>query len=371
MFTSQKQIKGKPKNLRVGKHKNKLMKTNLYFKVVGYLAVLVAVFGFIAPFLVSYPDNFLTFLGIGTIVGGVWFAIWGAIKLFNSFKSAFSATKLILLALVSLSLFSSCSRVDQGYVGIKVYLLGGDKGVDNEVLGVGRYWIGINEDLYLFPVYQVNYVYTADATEGSPANEEFTFQTKEGMECKMDLGVAMQFKQDKITKMFQTYRKGVEEIRAVVVRNAIRDALNISASSMSVESVYGEGKGDLIAKVQQMVKSQLDTTGIDVIKISLIGSIRIPASIKKALDEKVAMTQEAQKAENEVQRAIAKAEIAKANAEGEAASILIVAKAQADANRVLSASITQTLVNYKSVEKWNGILPTVSGSNTPFISLNK
>ena len=46
-------------------------------------------------------------------------------------------------------LFASCSRVPAGHKGIRVFLLGGDKGVDHEELGVGRYHIGINEELYI------------------------------------------------------------------------------------------------------------------------------------------------------------------------------------------------------------------------------
>lgn len=59
----------------------------------------------------------------------------------------------VCIALLS-SLNMGCSKVEAGHVGVKVYLLGRDKGVDSEVLGVGRYWIGWNEDLYLFPTYQ-------------------------------------------------------------------------------------------------------------------------------------------------------------------------------------------------------------------------
>ena len=47
----------------------------------------------------------------------------------------------ILLIVMAVS-YSGCTKVPAGNVGIKVYLLGGAKGVESEVLGVGRYWIG-------------------------------------------------------------------------------------------------------------------------------------------------------------------------------------------------------------------------------------
>ena len=48
------------------------------------------------------------------------------------------AMKSLLLVLVFL--LGACSKVPTGHVGLKVYLLG-NRGVDQEVLGVGRYFI--------------------------------------------------------------------------------------------------------------------------------------------------------------------------------------------------------------------------------------
>jgi hypothetical protein len=49
----------------------------------------------------------------------------------------------------------------------------------------------------------------------------------------------------------------------------------------------------------------------------------------------------------------------------------VVALGQAKANEVLARSISPILVQYKSIEKWNGILPQVSGAAVPFIDLGK
>jgi regulator of protease activity HflC (stomatin/prohibitin superfamily) len=259
---------------------------------------------------------------------------------------------LAIVAVVFVLSFSSCSSVPVGSVGVKVNKFGGEKGVDATVLSVGRYWIGWNEELYLFPTYQVNYTFTKSSTEGSPNNEEFSFQTKEGMECSVDLGIAMHYNVDKIVKMFTTYRKGEEEIRSVVVRNAVRDALNKIAGSMPVESVYGSGKGLLVDSVQKVVQQNLAATGIILDKISLIGSVRIPESVQSALNAKVQMTQDAQRVENEVAKEQAQANISIAKAKGEAESLKIKADAEAYYNRTVSSSLTPTIVQVKWIEAW-------------------
>jgi regulator of protease activity HflC (stomatin/prohibitin superfamily) len=269
----------------------------------------------------------------------------------------------ISLFLVLLVSVTSCTNVPVGNVGIKVYKLGGSKGVDTEVLGVGRYWIGWNEELHLFPTYQVNYTYTRESNEGSPDNEEFMFQTKEGMECSMDLGIAMHFEMNSIVKMFTTYRKGQEEIRSVVVRNTIRDALNKIAGNMPVESVYGAGKGLLVDSVYKMVSSALAPTGILIDKVSLIGSVRIPESVKEALDSKVRMTQEAQRAQNEVAKAKAEADIQTTKARGEADALKIKGEGEAYYNQKVSSSLTPQLVEMKRLEKWDGHYPQTYGVN--------
>ena len=271
-----------------------------------------------------------------------------------------SSIIVLLIATMFGMSFTSCDRVEAGYVGVKVNLLGADKGVQQEVLGVGRYYIGWNEELYVYPTFQINYVYTKESNEGSPENEEFSFQTQEGMECTVDLGVSAHFNPDSISKMFQTYRKGPDEIRNLVIRNEIRDAINKVAGSVPVESVYGAGKGKLIDTVKLIVKKRLEPTGICIDNIYLIGSIRIPSSVKAALDSKVQATQNAMKAENQFRTAEAEAKIKIANAEGEAKSMDIIG----DAIRRNPAILDQ-----KAIEKWDGKLPQVTSGSVPFINL--
>jgi len=50
---------------------------------------------------------------------------------------------------------------------------------------------------------------------------------------------------------------------------------------------------------------------------------------------------------------------------------LVVAQGQAKANEVLSRSVSPILVQYKSIEKWNGVLPQVTGGVVPFMELPK
>ena len=269
----------------------------------------------------------------------------------------------MLLTVLAVSLSSCMHRTEIGQASVILEKYGDNKGVQPKAVGPGNYFESWGQSYYDFPTFQVNYTFTADATEGSENNEQFTFQTKEGMECSMDLGVAMHFDFDKLPLMYSTYHKQVEEIRSIVLRNAVRDALNRISGNMPVESVYGAGKGLLIDTVYKVVKANLAPTGIIVDRISLIGSVRIPKQVKEALDEKVTMTQQAQKKENEVAMATAQANIAIATAKGKADAKKIEADGEAYYNQTVSKSLTPQIVELKRIETWDGHYPQTYGVN--------
>lgn len=275
------------------------------------------------------------------------------------------------LIIVMMFGLTACSKVPAGHVGVKVHMLGSSKGVDWEEVSPGRYWIGPNTELYIFPTFTQNYVWTRDPMEGSKNNEEISFQTVEGMSVQADVGISYHIDNDHVGMIFEKYRKGIEEITDIYMRNMVRDAFVQIASTLEIETVYGVGKSKMVDSVEQLVRDQCDPIGIVVEKIYLIGDLRLPTSIVDALNNKIAATQRAQQRENEVREAEAEAQKKIAEAEGQAQSILRVAKAQAEANQILAKSLTKDLVEYKAIESWNGQLPQYTGGGAvPFINVN-
>lgn len=327
------------------------------------------IFGVILPYLISAKNTSAVAGGIFIITALAFGSIWCIGKIIRNFKKQTNSVLPTIFVLFLFSTLMSCSKVPAGYVGIKVYLLGGDKGVDTEELPVGRYWIGINEDLFLFPTFQVNYVWTKSSDEGSPNDESITFQTKEGLEVNGDFGISFRIDPKKTTILFQKYRRGIEEITNIFIRNMVRDAINGIASTLPMENIYGEGKQNLINEVQLFVNNQTEPEGLIINKIYLIGSFRLPQSVVNALNSKIEATQKAQQRENEIREAEATAKKMIAQAEGEARSTLIIAEAEAKAIRLKAASVTPSLIQYEAVQTWDGKMPQVTGQNVPFINL--
>jgi len=266
----------------------------------------------------------------------------------------------VFVLLLGLMGLMGCSNVEPGYVGIKVYLLGGSKGVDHEVLGVGRYWIGMNEHLYLFPTFQQNVTWTKSPAEGKPVDESISFQTKEGMTVSADIGVSYSVNPEKVAVLFQKYRKGIDEITEIFLRNMVRDAFTVVASGMSVEDVYGEKKPELVKQAEDKVRKEVADIGLVIDKISLVGELRLPEQVIKSLNAKIQATQDAMRTHNEI-------ESAKAQAEKDIA----VARGVAMANQIKAASISDALIRWETIQKWDGHLSQVTGGNSmPVIDLS-
>lgn len=264
---------------------------------------------------------------------------------------------LAVLLLIGVLAGTACQKVPAGNVGVKVYLLGSNKGVDAEELGIGRYWIGINEELYLYPTYTVNYVWTKGSDPGSEENEAIALQTTEGLQADADVGIQFRIDPSKASELFQTYRKDIDGIVDGPLRNAVRDALAKDASSISSEDIYSSAKVRLIEKVQKQLQGEFEPRGILIEKLYWIGAIRLPDNVTRALDRKIEAIQEAQQRENELQKALAEARIAKAEAEGQASKI-----------RMEAQQLTALTIQKMWIERWDGKLPTtVYGQATQMV----
>ena len=99
--------------------------------------------------------------------------------------------------------------------------------------------------------------------------------------------------------------------------------------------------------------------------------IKYPDALVASINAKNKAIQEELRVSNE--KLVAEAEAAKkvAIARGDAEALKIKADAEAYYNRTVSASLSTNLVNMKALERWNGVVPTVSGGNGVFIDASK
>lgn len=281
--------------------------------------------------------------------------------------------KKILAVLAMAFVMTGCTYVPPGYVGIVVHQLGGDKGVDQDVVGPGRQWLGWNDELYKFPTFTQTQVWTQDKTEGSPNDDSITFQASKGLNVNTDIGITYSLDPSKVGTIFQKYRSGIDEITHTVLRSMVRDALVLEASTRQIEDIYGPGKADLIDAVKRRVIAETKDLGINIENIYWIGSLRLPPSIVESINRNAQAIQMTQQREQEVQQSRAEAEKRIEEARGDAESTLLRAHADAEAIAIKGKALANNplVVEYEKVGKWDGSLPQVVGGSTPFINLTK
>lgn len=266
------------------------------------------------------------------------------------------------IVLTTLVGFSGCSKVPAGYKGVIVNLYGSDKGVGEQSVGVGRYYLGWNSELYLFPTFLQNYSWKND--------QAITMQTSEGLSIRTDAGITYSIQPDNVVKVFTKYRLGIEEITNTFLHNMVRDAMNEVASTMTVEQIYGAQKETFITKVNAIVKKEALSNGIEVDKIYLVGSFELPGTVINSINSKIQASQNAMKVENEIATSRAQAQKTVVEAEARGKQILINAESQAKANKILAESLTPEFVSYQAILKWNGELPKMTGTSPiPFINV--
>jgi len=162
---------------------------------------------------------------------------------------------MVAVALCAL-LLAACDKVPAGHVGVKFQLYGDGKGALQE-LPPGRYWVGWGYEMYTFPTFTQTYTFTRSSNEGRPVDESLSFQTAQGLIVNADVGITYHVDPGKVTLIFQKYRKGIDEITDVYLRNMVRDALVKEAANLDIESVYGKGKAHLIDAVQNDVAAEV------------------------------------------------------------------------------------------------------------------
>jgi len=135
--------------------------------------------------------------------------------------------------------------------------------------------------------------------------------------------------------------------------------------------------GEILPKREEIRKRAMTKLGDNLSRYHIIvddiyfANIRFSPGYEGAVEAKQVAQQQVETQKQVLAQREIEAQQKVATAKGEAESILVVAQGQAKANDALARSISPILVQYKGIEKWNGILPQVSGGAVPLIDLGK
>lgn len=174
------------------------------------------------------------------------------------------------------------------------------------------------------------------------------------------------------SKSYSIYKNIGGDYETVLVVPAVNEVLKaIAAKYTAEESVTNR---TLISDgLVDGLNEKLNEIGLFVTDVNIINFDFSEAFIT-AIEEKQVAQQQLLKAETEKQTKItnaeAEAEALKVKAQAEADALILKAEAEAQANQVIADSLTEDLINYHKIEKWNGELPVVTGGSGTFLDIS-
>src|SRR5471030_1431270 len=222
-----------------------------------------------------------------------------------------------------------------------------------------------------YPTALRTYAMVRRAGEGSASGDDsIDLPTREGQHITQDISVTYNTSEESAAQVFKAFRgSDISEIEATFIRRTIITVAQNSAGQMSLSELISSKRDELQGAIQKNLSVELNKMGFSLDKVNL-GASHLPQTLEAQMQQKMAAQQQAQQAEYELQKQEMLAKAAVAKAEGEAQSVLVRAKAESEANRMLQSTLSAILIQNKTIEKWNGVLPQVTGGSMPLLDLN-
>jgi len=173
----------------------------------------------------------------------------------------------------------------------------------------------------------------------------------------------------KVTDLYRTIGTN-DIIESTILQPAIQESVKASTAQYNAEELITE-RPIVKLTIEESLRNRLSEKGIIVETLSLT-DFKFSPEFTQAIEQKQVAQQNAQKAENDLLRISVEARQQVAQAQGIANATLTKATAEAQAIEIQGKALreNQQVVTLRTVEKWNGILPTVfsgNGQSMPFI----
>ena len=172
---------------------------------------------------------------------------------------------------------------------------------------------------------------------------------------------------DKADQIFQEV--GLQYRRTVILP-AIQESLKAATAEYTAEELIT--KRALVKEdVTDDIRKRLDGYGILVTDLSIV-DVQFSPEFNRAIEDKQVAEQAALRAENDLKRIKTEAIQVREAAQGQADAQLTVARAEAEAQRLLRQTLTDEIIRLRAIEKWDGTLPQVTGGggSVPFINIS-
>lgn len=231
---------------------------------------------------------------------------------------------ILLTVVVIILLFTSIKVIDDGQVGVKKTL----GHISDTEVGTGL--------TVIVPFIQSMEIYDVKTQEIKEASQ---VPSSEGLIITLDVSVIYHLENTDVAELRKSVNKNFKETLIIpYIRSEIRDTV----SAYEAKTIYSqEGREKVALTVKNNLIKRLGSRGI-VIEDVLLRDIKLPTTVTQAIELKLQKEQESQRKEFELISATKDAEIEVARARG-----------VAQANEIISGSISQQYIQYLWVQGLN------------------
>jgi len=231
---------------------------------------------------------------------------------------------IIFLGILGIILFTkSAITIGSGEAGVLYRTFGGGVVTDKPPLGEGFHIVAPWNRVYIYEVRQ------------QEAFEKMDVLSSNGLDIKLDASAWFQPDYSNLGKLHQ---EKSEQYKERILLPAIRSAARSVVGRYTPEQLYSSKRDVIQVEIFEETKKIVEDQYIQLNEI-LIRDVTLPATIKEAIERKLKQEQESLEYEFRL-----------VTADKEAQKQRIEAQGKADANKILSASLTDKILQDKGIE---------------------
>lgn len=155
------------------------------------------------------------------------------------------------------------------------------------------------------------------------------------------------------------------EYQTILITPVVQECFKSATANYTAEQLITE-RQTVADDVKEALEAKLNDYGIYIEKFNIV-NFDFSEEFNNAIEAKQVAEQNLLKTKTEQEQAIvvanAEAEKKVISAKADAEAIMAQAQAQADANELLEKSLTPKVIAYEQIQKWNGVMPKVTGSD--------
>jgi regulator of protease activity HflC (stomatin/prohibitin superfamily) len=171
------------------------------------------------------------------------------------------------------------------------------------------------------------------------------------------IAVNYQVKADNVANLYRELRN---DYQVRIIDPAVQESIKNATAQFTAEELITK-RSEVRDLIYLNIKNKLESKGIAVHEVNIV-NFDFSSSFNESIEKKVTAEQDALASKNKLEQVKYEAQQKVEEAKGKAEAIRI----EADALRSNPA-----VLELRALEKWNGVLPTVTGGATPFINVSK